>query len=33
MPVAVHLPAEAVRVLLDPDAAAGNEPETADVPA
>ncbi|MFL5767130.1 MAG: ABC transporter ATP-binding protein [Actinomycetota bacterium] len=32
-PVAVHLPAEAVRVLLDPDAAAGNEPETADVPA
>jgi ABC-type Fe3+/spermidine/putrescine transport system ATPase subunit len=33
MPVSVHLPAEAVRVLLDPDAAAGNEPETADVPA
>jgi spermidine/putrescine transport system ATP-binding protein len=33
MPVAVHLPAEAVRVLLDPDAAAGNEPETEDVPA
>ncbi|MFL5736081.1 MAG: ABC transporter ATP-binding protein [Actinomycetota bacterium] len=33
VPVAVHLPAEAVRVLLDPDAAAGNEPETADVPA
>jgi len=33
MPVAVHLPAEAVRVLLDPEAAAGNEPETADVPA
>jgi spermidine/putrescine transport system ATP-binding protein len=33
MPVSVHLPSEAVRVLLDPDAAAGNEPETADVPA
>ena len=33
MPVAVHLPPEAVRVLLDPDAGAGNEPETADVPA
>jgi spermidine/putrescine transport system ATP-binding protein len=33
MPVSVHLPPEAVRVLLDPDAAAGNEPETANVPA
>ena len=33
MPVSVHLPAEAVRVLLDPGAAAGNEAETADVPA
>ena len=33
MPVSVNLPADAVRVLVDPDATAGNEPQTADVPA
>jgi spermidine/putrescine transport system ATP-binding protein len=33
MPVSVYLPAEAVRVLVDPEAAAGNEARTADVSA
>jgi spermidine/putrescine transport system ATP-binding protein len=33
MPVSVYLPAEAVRVLVDPEAAAGNDARTADVSA
>jgi spermidine/putrescine transport system ATP-binding protein len=33
MPVAVHLPADAVRVLVDPGAPVGNDADTADVPA
>ena len=33
MPISIHLPAEAVRVLVDPDAAAGTGARTADVSA